>query len=59
MYIKLVFVNIKIDICDVNLIAELWKDLIKKKREKNIFKSLATLYLFFSTPVLVYSSIWT
>lgn len=37
MYIKLVFVNIKIDICDVNLIAELWKDLIKKKEREKYF----------------------
>lgn len=36
MYIKLVFVNIKIDIC-VNLIAELWKDLIKKKEGEKYF----------------------
>lgn len=37
---KLVFVNIKIDIYDVNLIAELWKDLIKKKRGRKIFLNL-------------------
>lgn len=37
MYIKLLFVNIKIDICDVNLIAELWKDLIKKKEGEKYF----------------------